>query len=257
MVTEKFWVNLSQNDYFREIICLETVSNTQDYLKLMAQNGKRGLVCVARHQTNGLGRAGRKWYSDEENLKFSMLFDACISPQFLPIISLIVGMVVKETIEKLYLTSVQLKWPNDILLNGKKICGIISESASTSNTVKWIVCGVGVNLNMKKENIPADLHNIATSLLLETNLQIEENKFLEIFLVCFSDYLRILEQGGSCELIKKYQSSCDTIGKKINVILENETRTGIASKIDEHGALVVKTEKGEEVFCSADIVHIR
>ncbi len=257
MVTEKFRLNLPQNDYFHEIICLETVSSTQEYLKKMARKSKRGLVCVASHQTNGRGRAGRAWYSDEENLKFSLLFDTGISPQFLPIISLIAGVALKETIEKLYLTSVQLKWPNDILINGKKICGIISESASTSNIVKWIVCGVGVNLNMKKENIPSDLQNIATSLLLETNQQIKKNKFLEIFLVCFSDYLRILEQGGRHELIKKYQSSCDTIGKKIKVILEDETRVGIASRIDEYGALVVKTEKGEEVFCSADIVHIR
>ncbi len=257
MATEKFRVNLPQNSYFLEIIYLKTVSSTQDYLKKMAQNGKRSLVCVARNQTHGRGRAGRTWHSDVENLKFSLLFDIGISPQFLAIISLIAGMAIKETIEKLYFTSVQLKWPNDILINGKKICGIISESASTSNIVKWIVCGVGVNLNMKKGNIPSDLQNIATSLLLETNQQIEKNKFLEIFLAYFCDYLKVLEQGRSYELIKKYQLSCDTIGKQIKVILEDETRVGIASKIDEHGALVVETENGEEVFCSADIVHIR
>lgn len=257
MFVKKKSFSLPPNKYFNKIICLDSVSSTQDYLKKIAQTGMRGIICVAHTQTNGHGRLGRSWFDDEENLKFSMLFDSTIFPCNLPLISLAAGVALKETIENLYSITVQIKWPNDILINGKKICGIISESASAGMTVKWVVCGVGVNLNMKKEKIPQNLDYIATSLLAETNKRIEESEFLKKFLELFCNYLTILENGRGDILIKKYQSFCDTIGKKIKVLLENETKVGIAKKIDEQGRLVVKTEIGEETFSSADIVHIR
>ena len=250
-------VNLQQNKYFSQIIFLDTVSSTQDYLKKLAVSGKRGIVCLAKHQTNGRGRAGRAWACDASNLKFSMLFDTRIDTKFLALVSLAAGIATKQTIEKIYGVTPELKWPNDILLNGKKLCGIISEAATQGNKVQWVVSGLGVNTNMKQENVPRELAKIATSLFIETGRIIGEEEFLKVFLGIFSRHLDIIENGGARQIVEIYQSLCNTVGKTVKIILDSETKIGKAKAIDDLGNIIVETGTGEESFCSADVVHLR
>ena len=250
-------INLHKNLYFSQIILMDTVSSTQDYLKELATTGQRGVVCLAKHQTNGRGRADRTWFCDAENLKFSMLFDLDIEAKDLPLVSLLAGVALRQTIEKIYNIKVELKWPNDILINEKKICGIISEAGSTGKRVQWVVCGIGANTNMRKENLPEEFADIATSLLIETNQFVKHEDFLDNFINQFTYYLKILETDGSEKIVEIFQFLCNTIGKKVKIILDGEVKFGIAKKIDNLGNIVVETETGEESYCSVDVIHLR
>lgn len=252
--------SLRDNPMFCRCICLKETDSTQSVIKKLARDGeKAGVIATAEVQEMGRGRRGRNWQSvSGKNLMFSMLLRPPLLPGEVQLLNLAAGLSLKNTLRALCGLPAELKWPNDILCRGRKLCGILSESAGEAERIYYAVTGIGVNVNMTAEEIPGELRGIATSVLIESGRVWPRWKILVDFLGRFASASGLLcSEGGAEALLALYRKECDTIGKEINVICDNESFSGTASGITGQGALIVKTGGGEKIFAAADVVHLR
>ena len=252
--------SLRDNPMFGRCICLKETDSTQSVIKKLARGGENaGVVATAEVQEMGRGRRGRNWQSvSGKNLMFSMLLRPPLLPGEVQLLNLAAGLSLKNTLRALCGLPAELKWPNDILCRGRKLCGILSESAGEAERIYYAVTGIGVNVNMTEEEIPDELRGIATSVLIESGKTWPRWKILVDFLRRFAAAAGLLcSEGGAEALLALYRKECDTIGKEINVICDNESFSGTASGVTGQGALIVKTGNGEKIFAAADVVHLR
>lgn len=143
----------------------QTGSTNDDAFRLGSQGEPEGTVVIAGTQTAGKGRMSRAWHSPPQaNIYTSIILRPGFDVRRAPQISIAAGVAVAETLEQYCPDKVQLKWPNDVLIAGRKICGILSQVKMSADAIDFIVAGIGVNVNMDKEQFPADIHETATSL---------------------------------------------------------------------------------------------
>ncbi|MDO4988149.1 MAG: biotin--[acetyl-CoA-carboxylase] ligase [Synergistes sp.] len=248
---------LSNNRYFQRFIYLDETYSTQVYLKNLAKE-TFGAIALAETQSNGRGRQGRSWQSVKgKNLTFSILLHPNIKPTEAQLISLTAGMAMKKTLTEICRTEFHLKWPNDILCGGKKICGIITEAASTADRILYAVTGIGLNVNMERSEIPKELSDIATSLAIEAGKKYSREDVLLKFICNFSEYIALFNSCDTAAIIDSYRKQCDTIGRTVRVICDDKTLYGRACGITDEGAIIIKTDQGTMTFAAADIVHLR
>ncbi len=187
------------NNY--NIITFDTLPSTNLYLKQNYNALQENTVIITNNQTNGRGRGNRVWESNSDDLTFSILLKPNIDSNKIPLISLVVGASLCQTINK-YITS-YIKWPNDILVNDKKLAGILLEAVS-SNKIEAIIVGIGININSIK--FSDDLIIKATSLKKILNKDINKNEVLEYFLEIFNDlYTKFIKNNNEyLDICKKY-----------------------------------------------------
>lgn len=135
-----------------------------------------------------------------------------------------------------------IKWPNDIVINGKKICGILTEMSAEINMVNYVVCGIGVNVNT--ESFDDDIADKATSMFIESGHKYVRNELIAKLLNEFECYYKKFLDGGLSAILDEYKKCCVTLGREVNVIFKNETFRGTAVDVDENGSLAVQTENG-------------
>lgn len=245
---------------FRRFIYADETDSTQKIIKKFAQAGeKEGLVAAAGLQTEGRGRRGRSWSAAKDrNLMFSMLLRPRLKPGEVQLLNLAAGMAVKAAVNDLTGLKCELKWPNDILCGGKKLCGILSEAAGEPDRIYYAVTGVGLNVNMTADDIPEELADRAASLRTETGRTWPRYKLLIGILARFSKLLAELDgKEGAARLVARYRDECDTIGRQIKVMQDDETIFGKATDITPEGALIAETEAGTKIFAAADVQHLR
>lgn len=176
---------------------VEICSSTNDIVSEMgAMDGDgddgfaEGTIVRADEQTAGRGRRGSEWFSSPNNLQFSMLLRPPAWVQDLPFINVLFSYAVMKTVYSLYQGGVRpplmVKWPNDLTVHGKKLCGVMSEMRTRSGRDNFIVVGCGLNLNVRRDDFPAELRSQATSLLIETGQPLSHDEFLETFLPTLS-----------------------------------------------------------------------
>jgi BirA family biotin operon repressor/biotin-[acetyl-CoA-carboxylase] ligase len=198
-----------------------------------------GTVFYTEKQLKGRGRKNRPWHSAKElNLTFSILLSNKKYITENPVLlNFAASIAVGNALENLYQLKVELKWPNDVLINGKKICGILTESTSEGNKIDRLVIGVGINVNQTmfqgSYNIPP------TSVKLEINETAEREKLLAEVLNNIEELLRVLiESPGT--IIKDWKQKCSMIGDKISITEGEEVKYGIFEDVDENGFLLLK-----------------
>lgn len=221
-----------------DIFVLETVNSTNVYSKELAQKGaKHNTVVIANRQTCGKGRLGREFFSPSgTGLYMSIILrpDGCSpDPTALTIAA---GVAVCRAIEDICNRQPQIKWVNDIFLDGRKICGILAEAGTASGILDYIVVGIGINVST--QNFPPELSNVAGSLGENVDRSLIAGKIIAEF-----HHLQAL--CGSKELINEYKSRSLVLGKKIDFTKEGKIYTGIATDINNEGNLIVKLENGE------------
>ena len=228
------------------------IDSTNEYLKREADELSEGSVVRALHQTAGKGRLGRKWEDDKDSLMFSLLLKENLDPSRVSLLPLLTGVVLYETLED-YKISTKLKWPNDVILNDKKCCGILLEGISEGSKLKALVLGVGLNLNAEK--FPTELQNKATSLYLETHKKYDGREVLDHFLAHFDkEYSKYLEKDDSYLDILKNHSYLDH--KKVLLNYYGEGKEAEVLGIDRQGRLLVKDKDGKESALSAGEVTL-
>lgn len=243
----------------RTVFFYDATDSTNLCIRRLAQeNQPEGTLAVTELQTAGRGRMGRRWTSAKgTGIWMSLLLRPKMQPKDAPVLTLLAGMAVCRAIRKQTGLMAVIKWPNDILLNGKKVCGILTEMDGEMECVRNIVVGIGVNVNTT--DFPADLGGVATSLKRETkaNQDIPRIPLLARILLEFEEiYERFQRQWDFMEFLPEYKALCDTLQKDVQVLGRNPF-CGRAVDITPHGELLVRNEHGEDVVVYSGEVSVR
>jgi len=216
-----------------------------------------GLCILARAQTAGRGRHGRKWNSSKgSGLYFSIVLRPKIDPKFLPLITLMSGVAVYDALAELGLKP-DIKWVNDVLAGDKKICGILAE---TTETASGLAVVVGIGINLISSSFTDEIAKIATSVREQADRLVTPDEMAES-LTPFIDYFyRMLNgESGPREICKEWQRRSSYFsGKSVRVVLENESITGVTDGLEPNGALRIRRDDGIVVIVQAgDVEKLR
>ena len=230
----------------RDIQVFEQTTSTNDVMEKLARDGvKEGVVVFAESQTKGRGRLGRKWISPErKGLWFSVLLRPDLRPQEATQLTVASATALRRAIAAETGLKPEIKWPNDILIGGKKVAGILTELSAELDRVKHIILGIGVDVNLDEDELPAELRKAATSLKLETGGMVSRAELaVAILRELDFDYARIC--GGKFSAVAdEWEAHCATIGKNVTVLIGDRKIRGRAEALDDDGALLVRTEHG-------------
>ena len=229
------------------IFKVKITRSTMDIAKKMAEKGAHhGSIVIAEEQTKGRGRGNKNWASPKGGLWFSVILKDEFCAKNTQLLLLTFALAVSNTI-KHYGANPSIKWPNDVYINDKKIAGILAETIFEGSKPKYVVIGVGINVN---NDLPRELENTATSLKQVTGKKASLKKFLEKLLIEINKYYSKLKNN-SREIIREIKSEMALIGKQISITtLTNKTIIGKCINIDEKGELVIETEKKELIKVS-------
>jgi BirA family biotin operon repressor/biotin-[acetyl-CoA-carboxylase] ligase len=239
------------------VLRFDSLPSTNDLAREMAEEGAaEGVALLAREQTRGRGRQGRVWASPwGEGLYLSVILRPPVEPARATLITLAAAIAVAETLSVDYAVAVDIKWPNDIHARGRKICGILVESAIEKNRLSYAVLGIGVNLGQRE--FPAELQEIATSLLIESGRRVTPDEFATPLLVRLDAwYLTALQQPAT--VIAEWQArSSYADGCAVRVENGNTTIEGITRGLAPSGALIVEMADGARREVIAGEVSLR
>ena len=230
----------------RDIQVFEQTTSTNDVIEILARDGvKEGVVVFAESQTKGRGRLGRKWMSPtHKGLWFSILLRPDLRPQEATQLTVASATALRRAIAAETGLQPEIKWPNDILIGGKKVAGILTELSAEVDRVKHIILGIGVDVNLDAGELPAELRKNATSLKIESGEVISRAEMaVAILRELDLDYARI--GGGKFPAVAdEWESGCATIGKNVTIHIGDRKIRGCAESLDDDGALLVRTEHG-------------
>lgn len=242
----------------KELYYKETTDSTGLDIKSLAKQGsKEGAVACADMQTQGRGRRGRSWQSNKgENLLFSILLRPNIAPDKAPQITLLMAMAVTKTLREYYKFDAKIKWPNDVVIGGKKVCGILTEMYLEGSKIDFVVVGTGINVNQSV--IPKELTKSATSLLLEGTSEFSKEEILGRVLLSFEQYYEKFLQNGTLQnVLMQYNEWLVSWNKEVRVLDPKGEYIGISKGINENGELLVELSSGEIVEVYAGEVSVR
>jgi BirA family transcriptional regulator, biotin operon repressor / biotin---[acetyl-CoA-carboxylase] ligase len=234
-----------------------TLGSTNDLLKQMSD--AREFTCVvADEQTAGRGRRNRVWHSSPgDGLYLSVLLRPPKGSAKIPLLSLMTAVAVAETVIDRGVTSVDIKWPNDVLVNERKLSGILIESGSVGTGEARIIVGIGVNLN--HQSFPDELARTATSLKIETGQEIVVDEFRDQFLGRLEQWYACWKSGGDETILDRWQQlSSYACGQQIIVTLDHEQLFGETAGLNEDGALLVRTSESVlRTILSGEVKRLR
>lgn len=239
---------LQTERFGQQIHVFDVVDSTQIIAHEKARNGaKDGTVILAEEQTLGRGRMTRPWESTKnKGVWMTVIIRPDIPPQmasqFTLVAAVAVTKAIKEMSEKL---QPEIKWPNDILIRGKKCTGILTEMQSEPDCVQALLVGIGINVNHIEEDFSADIQHIATSLAIEAGEPISRARLIANILHYLEQYSDLYVTQGFAPIKEMWEQSSCTIGKKVEVTTLREVFTGVAIGINEDGVLQVKLATGE------------
>jgi BirA family biotin operon repressor/biotin-[acetyl-CoA-carboxylase] ligase len=230
----------------RDIQVFEQTTSTNDVVEKLARDGvKEGVVVFAEAQTKGRGRLGRQWMSPaRKGLWFSILLRPELRPQETTQLTVAAATALWRAIRAETGITAEIKWPNDILIRGKKVVGILTELSAEVDRVKHVTLGVGVDVNLSASEFPSDLRKIATSLRVESGKSIARPELATAILRELDrDYARICA-GQFAALADEWEQHCTTIGKNVAIQIGERKMRGRAEALDDDGALLIRTEHG-------------
>ena len=230
----------------RDIRVFEKTSSTNDVVEKLARDGvSEGVVVFAESQTKGRGRLGRKWLSPaRKGLWFSVLLRPDLRPQAATQIMVAAAISLARAIRDQTGLVPEIKWPNDVLIHGKKVAGILTELNGELDHVKYVILGMGVNVNLSAHDFPSELRKLATSLKAEAGHNLRRAELAAAILrELDADYARIARREFS-SIGEEWQQSCSTLGRHVTIRLGGRIIRGLAESLDEDGALLLRTEHG-------------
>lgn len=219
-------------------------TNTQAKRLAASKDVLHGTVILANRQIAGKGRRGRSWESPlDSGIFMSILFRPQIEPEKLSMLTLVAALAAAKAVREETNCACQIKWPNDLVMNGKKICGILTEMGTEGKTVQYAVVGIGINVT--QQSFGEELEQKATSIYLETGKVIKRSNLIQKIWMFMEEYYRIWEQCGDLGALKQeYVEQLVNLGRVVKVLDPAGEYTGTACGITDTGELLVKTEEG-------------
>ena len=232
---------LQTRQFGRKLLHFFEVTSTNRIAHQIASQfeGTHGTVVVAESQTGGKGRMGRRWFSPRGGLWFSLILQPTISPSNVHRLTHIAGIAVAKTIQR-YGINARIKWPNDVLIRGKKVCGILTEVNTKPDSVVNVVIGIGINANINISTLPDELQNGAISLMEELGERIDRTHLFRETLLELEETYRRFEKDAP-HIMDEWKNLSDTIGREVIIQSPSERIEGKAIGISASGALIVRT----------------
>jgi BirA family biotin operon repressor/biotin-[acetyl-CoA-carboxylase] ligase len=224
--------------------------------KELARKGAReGTVIVAETQTLGRGRFGRRWISPAGGVWFSIILRPEVSARDASKLTFVASVAVAKTIIKLFGSDAEIKWPNDVLIKGKKVCGILTETSTKGESLDFAVVGIGINGDFSLNELPVDLRGSSTTLKEELKRRIDLEPFLRSLLEETEHYYYMFLQGRFKAILDEWKNLSKLLGSYVEVTSLDEKIEGWATDIDEDGALALRLKDGNmRKIVSGDLV---
>jgi BirA family biotin operon repressor/biotin-[acetyl-CoA-carboxylase] ligase len=240
----------------RRIHYFDKVSSTMDAaMQLGFENAAEGTVVVSESQTKARGRLGRSWSSPKyKGLYLSLILRPEILPSEAPVLTLMTAVGICEAVKLETGLDPRIKWPNDIILGNKKLCGILTELDAEIDAVRFVVIGIGINVNNNRD----ELVDRAISLKALKGEQINRLELLKSVLRRTEENYVFFKKNGPADILEKWKALSLTLGRKVRLICHNRHFEGEAIDIDSDGGLLVRRDSGlVEKFMAGDVVHLR
>jgi BirA family biotin operon repressor/biotin-[acetyl-CoA-carboxylase] ligase len=239
-----------------KIYTFNSIDSTNNCAKAVAGCGaQEGTVVIAEQQTAGKGRLGRLWQANaNENITFSIVLRPKLTPEVINIIPLYVAVAVAQAVERTTQLKVDCKWPNDLLVRGKKFAGILIEGSVKQNSVEYVVVGIGINVN--QQTFPTDLQQKATSLRLECDREIDREKLFKETLIALEGLYKTINSNEIQSIINLWLSRSTMINKPISVSQQGNVISGIVKGLSTEGALVLQSEGAERTLFAGDVTVV-
>lgn len=248
---------LTTERYGRQMHYYDTVESTQLVAHELVRSGAPdGTVVIAEHQSAGRGRMMREWESSEgKGIWMTVIIRPNVAPHQAPQFTLVTAVAIVQAMKACFNNfTPEIKWPNDILINGKKTTGILTEMVAEADRIQALLIGIGINVNQQPEDFPDELQNIATSIAIEEGEQIERVHFVANVLDFLEHYSDHYVKNGFGMIKTLWEQSSGTIGKQVKATTLREVVEGEAISITESGVLEIRQANGEvKSVYSADI----
>jgi BirA family biotin operon repressor/biotin-[acetyl-CoA-carboxylase] ligase len=249
--------NLNGELFKDEIYIYKEVVSTNNVAKFLAGNGApEGTVIISKTQTKGKGTRGRQWKSPEGGTWLTIILRPEFTPSKAPLLTLATGVAVAKTLRK-YDLNAEIKWPNDILINGKKISGILTEANAKFATLDYVVVGVGIDSNVDLDKISFLDNYEITSIKNELQEDIDENKLIAEFLNEFETIYNELKENNFKDMLYRWRRLSNTIGNFVEIHQPlGKTLKGYAIGINKKGALIIEQNNGElKKILSGEVIN--
>ncbi len=224
--------------------------------ELIENNLEGGLIVVATEQKKGRGRLGKKWDSPaEDGLYFSVLLDTrSLKQEKITMITLMTAAALAETIEEEYQLTVGIKWPNDLLINSKKFCGILTEAITSENKINHIIIGIGINVNNKNFDTNVDNKYSRSSLYLELGNKIDKAELLALFINRLEQYYFAFINESFDYIIDRWTNYALSINQEVTINRQNEYFQALLIGVNNKGELIIMRDGNIQYISSAELI---
>ncbi|WP_369424741.1 biotin--[acetyl-CoA-carboxylase] ligase [Methanothrix sp.] len=231
------------------LIMLESVGSTNDFAREIASESESWTVVIAEVQTAGRGRLGREWISPQGGIWMSIILKPMAAPSEAFRYTMAASVAVCRSLRDLYDLNARIKWPNDVLVNGRKICGILTEISAELDIINHIIIGIGINANMSASSLPEEWN--ATTISAELQREIARGELITRVL----EEMRALLESG--EVYQEWVRLSDTINRRVSVQGFGDV-TGLAVSLEPDGALILRRDDGNLIrILAGDCIHLR
>jgi BirA family biotin operon repressor/biotin-[acetyl-CoA-carboxylase] ligase len=230
----------------RDIRVFEQTTSTNDVIEKLARDSvKEGVTVFAEAQVKGRGRLGRKWLSPpRKGLWFSVLLRPELRLEAATQLTVASATALRRAIQSQSGLEAKIKWPNDILVHGKKVAGILTELNAELDRIKYLILGIGVNVNLKVADFPSELRALASSLMIESGRTIQRADLAVTILRELDEEYHRIVSGQFTLVADEWETHCATIGQNVSIRSGQRQIRGRAEALGEDGALILRTEHG-------------
>lgn len=234
----------------KKVLFKKEINSTNTFLKENYDCFNHFTICYANHQTKGKGRTTHNWFDEKgKNLLMSILLKDLMLNDYLNDLTLVVAVAVYKVLNK-YISNIAIKWPNDIYVNGLKICGILTEGVTINNQIEAIIIGIGLNVN--GTNYPEDIKNNTTSLKLLTKKTFNRKRLLKKIVKCLKEELNLLKTNNK-NYLQIIRDNFYLLNKTINYEKNNTIYSGVVLGIDDDGKLIVEVDGNKEYLFTGEV----
>ncbi|MFC0214821.1 biotin--[acetyl-CoA-carboxylase] ligase [Paenibacillus chartarius] len=250
---------LRTKSFGRRLHIFETLDSTQTKAhELVAAGEPEGTLVIAEQQTMGRGRMGRSWHSPPgTGVYMTLVLKPRIPLHFTPQLTLLAAVALNRGIQKVVDVPVMIKWPNDLLIGGKKISGILLETSAEDERLRYIVAGMGISVNLQPDDYPPELKERATSLAIESGRRIDREQLIASVLEQFEQLYDLYHEAGFAPIRTLWEAGSASLGRTVRVASPHGELEGVAEALDEHGGLVVRLPDGQQTRIFSGEVELR
>ncbi|MCQ6557999.1 biotin--[acetyl-CoA-carboxylase] ligase [Paenibacillus mendelii] len=249
LILSELLTKLKDTSFICSVKLLDSVDSTNNAAQQLAEDGAaEGTLVIAEQQTNGRGRMGRNWISPAgKGVWMSVILRPSLSLQFAPQLTLLTAVALCRALKELTTLDIGIKWPNDLLVDGKKISGILLESTAEDERIRYIIAGIGISVNLTEEDYPEELRGIATSLRIEQGNELDRTEVIAAFFRQFELLYTLYQQEGFSPIQTLWEALSVTLHKPVKLTTPAGVVEGTPIGLSESGALIVQKLDGSQV----------